>query len=110
MILKELLRKNGIKIKALAKDKVIFYTPKDAEKAQKVLDAEYDTSIDTKSKNTLIIAQKTLKGSKGSKSKKPIKEETTSADIGGASEPVAYKKKDKSDNLFRRLVNSKKGV
>ena len=106
MILKELLRKNGIKIKALAKDKVIFYTPKDAEKAQKVLDAEYDTSIDTKSKNSLIIAQKTQKTSKV---KKPIKEETTSADIGGSSEPVAYKKKDKGE-LFRRLVNSKKGV
>ena len=106
MILKELLRKNGIKIKALAKDKVIFYTPKDAEKAQKVLDAEYDTSIDTKNKNSLIIAQKTQKTSKV---KKPLKEETTSADIGGASEPVAYKKKDKGE-IFRRLVNSKKGV
>ena len=106
MILKELLRKNGIKIKALAKDKVIFYTPKDAEKAQKVLDAEYDTSIDTKNKNSLIIAQKTQKTSKV---KKSLKEETTSADIGGSSEPVAYKKKDKGE-LFRRLVNSKKGV
>ena len=106
MILKELLRKNGIKIKALAKDKVIFYTPKDAEKAQKVLDAEYDTIIDTKNKNSLIIAQKTQKTSKV---KKPLKEETTSADIGGSSEPVAYKKKDKGE-LFRRLVNSKKGV
>lgn len=106
MILKELLRKNGIKIKALAKDKVIFYTPKDAEKAQKVLDAEYDTSIDAKNKNSLIIAQKTQKTSKV---KKPLKEETTSADIGGSSEPVAYKKKDKGE-LFRRLVNSKKGV
>lgn len=106
MILKELLRKNGIKIKALAKDKVIFYTPKDAEKAQKVLESEYDTSIDSKNKNALVIAQKT---NKASKTKKPIKEETTSADIGGASEPIAYKKKEKGE-LFRRLVNTKKGV
>lgn len=106
MILKELLRKNGIKIKALDKDKVIFYTPKDAEKAQKVLEVEYDTSIDSKNKNALVIAQKRRKDSKP---KKPLKEETTSADIGGASEPIAYKKKEKGE-LFRRLVNTKKGV
>lgn len=106
MILKELLRKNGIKIKALAKDKVIFYTPKDAEKAQKVLESKYDTSIDSKNKNALVIAQKRRKDFKP---KKALKEETTSADIGGASEPIAYKKKEKGE-LFRRIVNTKKGV
>ena len=37
MIIKEILRKNNIKIKAIEKDRLIFYSSEDSEKALKAL-------------------------------------------------------------------------
>lgn len=102
-MIKEILRKNNIKIKALKQDKIIFYNTDDSKRAVKVLknSNEYEAMLDKKDPESIIV--KTLKKN-GSKK---VDEETTSADIGGAEPPVMYKKP-KKENMFKRFLDSRK--
>lgn len=103
MIIKEILRKNNIKIKAIEKDRLIFYSAEDALKALKALKVVPDYKVLINTETPEII---NLKYIKQDIKKQKVSEETVSGDIGGAEPPVVYKKKEK-ENLFRRFLNQK---
>ena len=103
MIIKEILRKNNIKIKAIKKDEIVFYSSNDSKKAERVLNKsnEYEATLDKNNPESIIV--KTVDKRKAKK----VDEETVSGDIGGAEPPVVYKKP-KKENMFKRLLDSKK--
>lgn len=103
MLIKDILRKNNIKIKAIEKDRLIFYSSEDSEKALKALKTLPDYRVLMDKEKPEII---NLKYIKQDIKKQKVSEETVSGDIGGAEPPVVYKKKEK-ENLFRRFLNQK---
>ena len=56
-MIKELLRKNNIKIKSIKKDEIVFYNSDDSKKAEKILknSNEYEATLDKNNPESIIV-------------------------------------------------------